>query len=126
MEIKLTPQESEKYFHNSLCNSLNYMRGYGLLIDYNKEEYKIAKESLGGQPCYEDVLMEILRKGGKLTLIDKESDGEYTRSITLKEIHERVQQTDPNHLIDMISENDDATTGDCILQTVFFEDIIFG
>lgn len=125
MEIKLTPKESEDYFYNALCNGLGYMSGYGLSVDYNKEDYKKAKESLT-EPCYEDVFMEMLRKGGKLTLIDEECDGEYTRSITLKEIHERVQKTDPDHLLDMVNENDDAITADVILQTVFFEEIIFG
>jgi len=126
MEIKLTPKESEDYFYNALCNGLGYISGYGLAVDYDTKEYQAAKKSLGGSPCYEDVFMEMLRKGGKLTLVDEECDGEYTRSITLKEIHERVQKTDSDHLLAMVNENDDATTADVILQTVFFEEIIFG
>jgi len=126
MEIKLTPKESEDYFYNALCNGLGYMIGYGLSVDYDKKDYQNAKKSLGESPCYEDVLMEMLRKGGKLTLIDEECGGEYTRSITLKEIHERVQKTEHRFLLDMVNEEDDADTADQILQTVFFEEIIFG
>ena len=31
-----------------------------------------------------------------------------------------------DHLMDAINENDDACTADVILQTVIYEDIIFG
>ena len=70
--------------------------------------------------------MQILRNGDKLSIIDHECDGEYDSSITLKDVHERVNLTPPNHLMDMVSENDDALTGDCILQSVFYEEVIFG
>ena len=125
MEITLSTQESEEYFYNALCNGLGYMGGYGLSIDYNAKDYKAAKEKLTN-PCYEDVFMQMLRDGGTLTLVDIECDGEYTRSITIKDIHERVQKTDIKHLMDMIKENDDAITADVIIQTVFFNEVIFG
>jgi hypothetical protein len=125
MQITLSPQESEEYFYNALCNGLGYISGYGLSIDYDKNEYKAAKEKLTN-PCYEDVFMQMLRDGGTLTLVDEECDGEYTRSITIKDIHERVQKAEVNHLVDMINENDDAVTADVILQSVFYEEIIFG
>jgi hypothetical protein len=125
MTINLTQTESEEYFNNSLCNALGYMSGYGLQLEYNDTDYKAAKAKLRN-PCFEDVLMQILKDGKSLTLVDVECEGEYTRSITLKEVHERVQKTPLDHLQDMIDETDDATTADVILQTVFYEDIIFG
>jgi hypothetical protein len=131
MEIKLTPQESEQYFYNSLCNGLSYMSGYGLDLECDDAAYKTAKQSLKDKSpdttlCYEDIYMEVLRQGGSLVMNDVENDGDYTRSITLNEIHERVQKTMTRHLMDAINETDDAETADVILQTVFFEDIIFG
>lgn len=145
MTITLTQQESEKYFHSSLCNGANYILGHGIQISFEDADYKKAQKSLqakldkgeiphemyvhkGDKPsaCIEDVLMEILRNGDKLELIDEEGDGEYTRKIGLAEVHERVQKTPLDHLNDMIQENDDATTADVILQTVFLEDVIFG
>lgn len=135
MKIVLDKTESEEYFHNALCNGLGYMSGYGLQFVYEDADYKKAKKSLeaklkkeGKEPgiCLEDVFVEILRNGGKLTFEDVENEGDYTRSITLKDVHERVQKTPIDHLNDMINENDDATTADVILQTVFFEDVIFG
>lgn len=125
MQIQLTPQESETMFHNALCNGLGYMSGYGLEFEYSDEQYSAAKTKLQS-PCFEDVLMQILRDGGSLTFVDVECDGEYTRSVSLADVHSRVQQTPLRFLTDMINEQDDAETADVMLQTVFFEEIIFG
>lgn len=145
MEIKLTPQESEKYFHNALCNGMSEIGYSGLKFSYEGADYQKAKKSLqekidkkeyphemyvfkGETPsiCREDVWMEILRNGDKLEIVDIEGDGTYTRSIGLAEVHERVQKTESSHLQDMISENDDASTAFEVLQMVFFEESIFG
>jgi len=130
MEIKLTNEESEEYFCNALCNSLSQLRDYGLTLDYNTKEYKAAaeklKESKTSAVCFEDVLMEILRTGGSISLIDEEGDGEMNSSITIKDVHELVATTPTSYLTDMINEEDDADTGDVLLQTVFYKSIIFG
>ena len=125
MKLTLTPQESENFFYNSLCNGLDYIYGYGLQLNYNDQEYDEACSKLDS-PCFEDVLMQMLRDGKGLTLVDFECDGEYTRTITLKEVHERVQDTPIRHLMDAINENDDAVTADVIIQQVFFQETIFG
>ena len=131
MKIILEKKESEEIFFNAMCNGLSYITGYGLELDYEEEEYSAAKAAIKKmrafkEPCIEDVLMEILKRGGSLTLVDVELDGEYTSTITLKDVHKRVAQTPTDHLLDMINENDDACTADVVLQTVFFQDIIFG
>lgn len=123
--IKLTNKASEEYFHNSLCNSLGYMACYGLQLDYDDNAYATAKAKLKS-PCYEDVLMQVLKDGGTLTMTDLEGDGEYTQTIAIDDVHNKVQDTLPSHLANMINGNDDADTGDVILQTVFFGEIIFG
>lgn len=132
MEIKLSKAESEEYFYNALCNALGsgYMRGYGLVLEVDQTEYSAAKNALKlfeptSTPCYEDILMQVLREGGTLTFIDEE-DEDSVYPITLAEVHERVSKTPLDHLLDMIKENDDACTADVILQTVFFNDVIFG
>lgn len=125
MTITLTPQESEEYFFNAMCNGLSYVTDYGLGLDYEQLDYKAAKEKLTN-PCYEEVLMQILRDGNRITMVDVEGEGDMTRSICLQDIHERVCKTPHNHLMDMVDGNDDAVTADVILQSVFFSDIIFG
>jgi hypothetical protein len=129
MKIELTHEESEMYFHNALCNGLDYISGYGLELEVNLG-YIEAKKSLETKLpqvmlCYEDILMEVLKSGGKLTLIDREMDDEEF-SVTLEDVHNRVQKTDVSYLMDMINEEDDACTADVILQTVFFGNVIYG
>tara|TARA_Y100001973_G_C5182830_1_gene325942 strand:+ start:1365 stop:1784 length:420 start_codon:yes stop_codon:yes gene_type:complete len=139
MKIILNESESEEYFYHALCNGLGWLcNGNGLLFDYIDKEYDNAKEKLLREMkekhgegsyavCFEDILMEILRSGGKLTIVDEEGGRvKSSRSIELKDVHERVQNTQTSHLMDMIEDRDDAITADVILQSVFFEDIIFG
>jgi hypothetical protein len=132
MKIKLTPKESNEFFHTALCNGLSCIKGYGLGLRYLRAEYDQAKSKLIStsitteSPCYEDILLQILKDGGTLTIVDHEGDGDMTRSITIKDVHERVQNTEANYLMEMVNENDDADTADAILQTVFFNEIIFG
>ena len=131
MEIKLTPQESEEYFYNALCNGLGYMSSYGLSLDFSDDDYRDAKTKLGRESpgiflAFEDVLMEMLRMGKTLTLLDDEGEGDNDATITLKDVHERVSNAPSRHLMDMINENDDADTADVIIQQVFFNEIVFG
>lgn len=131
MKIILSQQESEEMFHTALCNGLDYVAGgYGLNFKYNKSQYQAAKEKLAAEEknsiCFEDVLMEMLRMGFKLTLVDEEGDGAYTSEIGISEVHSRVQTAPINHLMAMANKTDDAETADVIIQTVFFNEIIFG
>ena len=130
-KITLTPELSEELFYNALCNGLNYIcSGYGLSVDYSKADYKNAKAKLVdtsefGGVCYEDVLLQILRDGNTISLVDEEG-GEDTVSITLSDVHARVQETPTDYLMQMINEEDDAVTADVILQTVFLGEVIYG
>lgn len=131
MKIGLTHAESELYFHNALCNGLQELYHYNLDIKYSNEEFKEAKKNLISNGvaeagvCYEDVLLEMLKMGFILTLVDVD-DNEDSRTITLKEVHDRVSLTPTRHLMNMINQEDDAITADVILQTVFLEDIVYG
>lgn len=133
MKIELTNQESEKIFHTALCNAIGtgYTQGYGLELTFDRSQYKTSLEHLQSansqtEVCYEDVLMQILRDGGTLYMKDLEGDGDMDKSITLNEVHDRVKRTPLEFLTNIIEEQDDATDADCVLQTVFYEDIIFG
>ena len=131
MKIILEPQESEEMFHTALCNGLSYISGHGLVLETDEQDYKAAKQSLKSKNpdqgiCYEDVLLEVLRLGKSLSLIDEEGDGDNNSTISLSDVHERVSQTPIRFLTDMITEKDDTETADVIIQTVFYQDIIFG
>jgi len=129
MNINLTHEESEAHFYNAICNGLGELKYYDLDLDYDAKEYKAAKQQLNTkqpdtQACWEDVLMEMLRSGNTLWIVDENDDERHP--ITLDLVHERVQQTPTRHLMNAINENDDATTADCIIQTVVYGDVIYG
>jgi hypothetical protein len=125
MQIILTPQESEEFFYNALCNGLSEMNGYGLEFKYNKDHYAQAKSKLTS-PCFEDVLMQILRDGNTIGFEDVECDGEYSKQITLEDVHTKMSTVDPERLLEMKNETDDAGTADVILQTIMYGEVIFG
>lgn len=130
MRVLLTHEESEELFLTALCNGLEWVEGgYDLELTYDLQQYQDARkkdDGSGYELCHEDILMSILRKGGSLTMEDIGCEGEYTRTITMKDVHEQVQNTNIRHLMDAINENGDAITADVILQQVFFNEIIFG
>ena len=126
MKITLTPSESEEFFHTALCNGLGYLGQYGIELDYNEDEYKSSRATIGpNAPCFEDVLLQMLRDGYKLKFIDHENGMDET-DITLHDIHEKVQLTESRHLLNMENENGDADTADAVLQTVLYGEVIFG
>jgi len=134
IQINITPEKSEELFYNAMCNSFGCLGGYGLRLEIDEEAYKKARKALYEDIlltkvdkviCVEDVYLRMLKDGGYMIVVDEES-GDYTVKITIKEVHERVSKTPLRFLMNMINDRDDASDGDALLQTVFFEDVIFG
>jgi hypothetical protein len=130
MEIKLTPQECEKCFFDALCNVYGngYWNGYGLLFHQNyREQYDEARKKIPEKELsVEAVWMQILRDGHKLKIRDAEGGGIYDREISLQDVYDRMEKVPANILVEAVNEQDDILTSDVILQTVFFESVIFG
>jgi len=131
MKIILEKAEAETLFYDALCNGMGYISGYGLQLDYSVKDYTFAKAELQkegkeGSICREDVWMKILKMGSKLTFIDDENEGEYTRSITIEDVYENINLVDAQTILNVLNENSDAGHADIILQTVFYKKIIFG
>ena len=128
MELKLTTTESEEFFYNAMCNGLGFVLSvYDLELHYSADEYALAKASLTGNDvvCFEDVLIQMLRMGYKLTIKDIGCDGEFDVTIGLEDVHSRVQMAPIKHLMDMANMRDDGDTADAILQHVFYKEYIF-
>jgi hypothetical protein len=125
MTITFTTEEALEHFHTALCNGLDYISGYGLTLDYEKAHYKQAKESLKQSPCFEDVLIQILKDGHPLVLHDEE-EGMDDSTIYIQDVVERMSLVPLRHMMNAINEDDDAETADVIIQTIFYKDIIFG
>lgn len=126
MTINLTNEECVEIFYNALCDGMAYIHtGYGLQIVWKDQDYKIAKAKLDN-PCVEDVIIQILKDGNSLFILDTENEGQYNGQICIEDVYSNLPLTPPDHLNDMIQEDGDASTCDVILQTVFFKEIIFG
>ena len=52
--------------------------------------------------------------------------GDMDSIISLEQVHERVSKAPADSIMAMINEEDDAITADDILQTVFWEEVLFG
>ena len=134
ISVVLSNEKSLEFFYNSLCNVYGngYWNGYGLEFDYNRGEYKKVKEELQNEGsksvCFEDVIMKMLKMGFGFSVIDHEGgeDSDYNKTIRLKDIYDKVQLTPMTQLSNIIDENDDASDADCLLQTIFFGEVIFG
>ena len=127
MKVLFEKHESEEMFHDALCNGLSEISIHGLKIDYSDDDYKKAKDKLSTDEfsaVYYDVLMQILKDGNKLKLVDEEGDNSW--SITLGDVHGRMSNVDFKHLVDMSYGNDDAVTADVIIQTIFINDVMYG
>jgi hypothetical protein len=128
MTIKLTPEESEEYFFNALCNGLSYIEsGYGLELKFSSYEAQNAAKKLKENrlnACYEDIVMQLLKDGHEINLYDHEAEED--NIIKLKDVHDKVQNAPAERILEMANENDDADTADVILQSVFFGEVIYG
>jgi hypothetical protein len=125
MKIELSDKEKLDFFYTALCNGCNYIKSYGIAIKPDGDLYNKSKVQLD-KPCYEDVLIQMLKDGHPLEIVDYENGGEYTRSITIKDVYEKMGNVPMDRLIEMQQERDDAITADVIIQTIFFNEVIFG
>ena len=135
MEILLNEKELKEVLHNALCNGLGWIRGYGLSVNISKEDYAKAKDSLKEEDfnvgsvnigiCIEDVLMKHLEDGNELKFYDSEQEEHV--GFTLEQARKNLKdEYVTKHIMDMLNENDDAITADCILQTALYGEVIFG
>jgi len=129
--MKLTSKEKEEIFYNSLCNAegMGYLNSYGVEMSYEPAQYAAAKKALqeaGKDTCYEDILMEILKRGSSLTYIDIVGEGEMTSTIMMNNVYERIDNVPKTIIGNFLSENDDVVDADAVLQTVFWNEVIFG
>lgn len=126
MKITLTHKEAENIFHTALCNTEagSYLRIYGLELTWDDNCYNLAKKRLQS-PYIEDVLMEILKMGGALEIIDHEGEGDQNKTICLEDIYSRINKVPLQSLNNIINETDDVNDADDVLQTIFYTELIF-
>ena len=119
METKLTNEACEEIFHTALCDGLESLAISCLFLDFSRSAYATAAAQSQSQ-CHEDVLMQMLKNGQALRLMDEgDEDAEFLAAIKLNDIYERMPKVDPQDLAAIQSGNYDSVTADNILQTIF-------
>ncbi|WP_300571210.1 hypothetical protein [Flavobacterium sp.] len=133
MNLQLTSEEIDAVILSILCNgALSFASQSGLDYDYDRQHYKAIKEANPILNCYEDVLLGMLKDGGKIQIIDQEGgeDSEYNKDLTLKLATEQLSNvTDPEfaeYVITSVREEGDAETDYSILQFILYDEIVFG
>lgn len=133
MKIILEKNEALQYLHDALCNGLGYIYQYGVEVSNDQVDYDKAKEWLkankgtcmwDASDCYEDILMAMVMTCG-LRFEDREC-GVDAEQIHVDTLVERMQLVPAKWILQMADENDDAETGDVIIQCLLFGEIVFG
>ena len=130
MKIILEKHESEEVFRVALSYGLNYINNaFGLELLYLPKDYKDAKRDaivpFMQELNHADVLLWILKNGNQLALIDKNNDSKIY-FIKLSHVHKRVKKSQIIHLAEGIKERWDNVNSSSILQTVFFNQVLYG
>jgi hypothetical protein len=135
MKIILEDAEMETLIHTALCNGLSTMGGFGLELEFNDTQYEMAKKTLKNKTsnsnasvCFEDVLVEMFKRGNALTFKDVEGDepdAVLNFSLAKKNLSNANAVRD---IVTILDENDggDAWTASNILQYALFGKIIYG
>lgn len=128
MEIILTEQERLNILENALCNAGHIHYGtMGLL--YQGKDYHEAKDELTAKQTSsdvisrEDVWIQMVKSGKKLRLQDYE--GAESFDITLESI-KAIDKMPVTIHAEFMGQNDDAESGDYVLEYIAYGEKIYG
>lgn len=115
---------------DSIVNILSMEAGgfdYWAELCFEQEAYEVARKRLvdvkKDDPCYEDVMAEILESGGKLNIWDREEDKDHP--MTIEDLKKGVKlHLENGASTDM--DDWDANDGDAVIQYAAFGEIIYG
>ena len=103
-------------------------------IGYDREAYRIAKEEVGEDSSFEEVLEQILQDGGVLQFVDSDNCG-LRYDLTLKMLLDGIKDAiEKNYYPEYNWHGDgkldticiDADVADVILQLGLFSEVMFG
>lgn len=115
---------------DSIVNILSMEAGgfdYWAELCFEQEDYEAARKRLvdakKNDPCYEDVMAEILERGGKLNIWDREEDKDHP--MTIEDLKKGIKlHLENGASTDM--DDWDANDGDAVIQYAAFGEIIYG
>lgn len=137
MEVKVIATQEEKLsvLHSALCGGIGLVGVFGLEADYDDDAYNAARERLTASGakgkytesvCYEDILIEMIRGGGAITLTDVETDDGVIGNISLATLEANWDKIPANIIIAYIEENYDAYTALNFIQASVLGELRYG
>lgn len=132
MKIQLEKSEMLDVIYSAFCNGgLTELRYCDVELDVDEKEYGKAASRLrknmkeGEVLCYEDVFIEILKKGNKIYFKDYNDDSRI--GFNLNEAVTALSKKDSaKEVLDTLDGRDDAWTGFNIIQRCLYGDVIYG
>lgn len=124
------------FISNLLSDGLHYFGSYGFYIDWDKNQYRDAKERLSNQnldATLEDILTEMIVTGGSIDFVLKEGYDVQTTTLTLDMVEKALWKfldEEPNDwfilAFDRVYHEDyDAVDCDYLLQYILFDEYLF-
>lgn len=122
--ITTAVQVSQERIANLLCSAFEGGSNYWYMIEkaHRPTEFKFRTDPDTTYPLNPGGYLEISADG-------EEINGKKRWRLDLATIEAGLAvfaEKCPRHFADMISEDDDATTGDCFLQCCLFGEVVFG
>lgn len=115
---------------NILCSALEGGSNYWYEIDSFVEPKQIAPEIAAEWGGFRHISYPLSEGGGlKIRDIEGSEDATKLQLLDLKAVAFGVQTMAtkyPKHFADMVQENDDAITGDVLLQCCLFGELVYG
>ena len=134
MEIKINISDEmlKDVLVTLISGTESFFPSYGIEIQYEDTDYRAAKFRCKPQPCYEEVLAQIVLDGKPLRFVDVEDNGKNDVDLTLMRIKSALTCS-LTLLADFINLADnayaheyDADDYDRVLQTLLWSSVIFG
>jgi hypothetical protein len=112
--------------YNLIVSAIEGGSNYWYMIE-NTDEIKAATKDMKGEPLVDRMLMAINR-GLMVIISDQENENKmhYIKSEDFAKAEKLMIEKHRRHLGDVLSEQDDATTGDVYFQLLVLGECIYG
>lgn len=88
MKITLDKEEKLELIHTLMCTNHDYFEENSLLLSWNDKDYK--NSCVDTSECYEDVILNMLKKGHDIILKEFVEEGEIVARFNLQELFKNL------------------------------------
>jgi hypothetical protein len=125
MQIKFIATQDEKLnvLYDAMCSGIGMTERYAI-VRTTAKHYKMASKSLVDDACDVDVLLQVIKNGGAITV--KSYQDNKRGKITIESLNKNWDAVPFKTMRRLIDGDDDAFDGDAFLQSIAFGSVLFG